>query len=89
MRTEMRRAEDDLKLTPAEISRAFADPHWAAAFPPVLSVPQAAQLASVPTGTIYSWSSAGRLKGVARRVGKHLRIFRDRFVQRLFNEGIK
>src|SRR5438874_7891337 len=49
---------------------------------------QAAALARVPKQTLYSWSSQERLRGCSRRVGKHLRILRDRFVRLLFNEGI-
>ena len=78
----------DLRLTDKEITRAFADPTWAAAYPPVLDVEQAARLAAVPKATVYSWSSQGHLRGCARKVGKHLRIFRDRFIKRIFNEGI-
>lgn len=81
-------SKDGLNLTDKEISRAFSDPVWAEKFPPLLSVDQAAELASVPKATIYSWSSSKRLKGVATKVGKHLRIFRDRFIKRLFNEGL-
>jgi excisionase family DNA binding protein len=81
-------SDNGLNLSDKEISRAFADPAWAEKFPPILSVDQAAELAGVPVPTVYCWSSAGKLRGVARRVGKHLRIFRDRFIKRLFNEGI-
>lgn len=79
---------DKLNLTDIEVARAFADPLWATKYPPILSVEQAADLAGVPKGTIYSWSSSGQLQGVARKVGKHLRIFRDRFVKHIFNGGI-
>jgi excisionase family DNA binding protein len=80
--------QKDLRLTDGEITRAFADTRWAEEFPPVLDVSQAAKLAGVPKATVYAWSSAGRLCGCARKVGKHLRIFRDRFIKRIFNEGI-
>jgi len=77
-----------LKITDKEIASSFADSHWADRFPPILTVDQAAELAAVPKGTIYEWSSCGRLKGCARKVGKYLRIFRDRFIKQMFNEGI-
>jgi excisionase family DNA binding protein len=83
-------AMDDanLKITDKEIVAAFLIGGWAEQFPPVLTVDQAAELAQVPKATIYSWSSSGALDGCGRKVGKHLRIYRDRFLKRLFNEGI-
>jgi excisionase family DNA binding protein len=84
----MRRQDGDMKLTKGEISSAFADPHWAGEYPPVLSVDQAARLIQVPKATIYDWSHRGRLRGCSRRVGKHLRFFRDRLLTRIFNEGL-
>jgi excisionase family DNA binding protein len=84
----MSRQDGDLKLTKAEIGSAFADPHWAGEFPPVLSVEQAARLLQVPKATVYDWSSRGLLRGCSRRVGKHLRFFRDRLITTIFNEGL-
>jgi hypothetical protein len=84
----MARAHDDCRLTPKDVAGYFADPAWAAAFPPVLSVDQAAALAQVPKQTVYAWSSQGLLTGCSRKVGKHLRILRDKYLQRLFNEGL-
>ena len=54
----------------------------------MLSVDQAARLLQVPKATIYDWSSRGLLRGCGRRAGKHLRIFRDRLLTRVFNEGL-
>lgn len=71
-------------LSSSEIAKAYSSPESSQRFPPVLSVEQAADLARVPTNTIYDWSSRGLLKEVAHRKGKRLRIFRDRFVQWLF-----
>ncbi len=84
----MGRPDGDLKLTKAELASAFADPHWAGLYPPVLTVDHAAGLLQVPKGTIYEWSSRGLLRGCGRRVGKHLRIFRDRLLTKVFNEGL-
>jgi Helix-turn-helix domain len=84
----MPRKDCNLKLKSPEITAAFADPHWALEYPPVLSVEQAAALVQVPSNTIYDWSSRGLLRGCSRRVGKYLRIFRDRFIERVFNEGL-
>lgn len=77
-----------LELTSAEIRSAFASGTWAEKFPPILDVELAAELARVPVNTIYDWSSRGQLKGCARRVGKYLRVHRDRLVSLIFNEGI-
>lgn len=70
-------------LTAAEAAM-FADPHWAALYPLVLSVDQAAALAQVPKQTVYGWSSQGLLAACKARAGKHVRLHRDRFVQSLF-----
>jgi len=77
-----------IELGDVEVARAFADPHWAERFPPALSVDQAAELAGVPKATVYDWSSRGLLDDCAARVGKRLRIFRDRFLKHIFNGGI-
>jgi excisionase family DNA binding protein len=52
---------------------------------PVLTVTQAAELAQVQVGTLYDWSSRGKLAGCARRAGRHLRIHRDRFLAFIFS----
>lgn len=75
-----------LKLTPAELAAPFMDSPWGKKFPPVLTVDEAAELLRVPKNTIYDWSSRGMLRGCARRVGKHLRIFRGRLLQKIFND---
>jgi len=77
-----------IDLGDAEVARAFSDPRWAEQFPPVLSVDQAAELAGVPKSTVYDWSSRGLLDCCAVRVGKRLRIFRDRFLKHIFRGGI-
>jgi len=78
--------KSSIKLSAAELASMFADEKWSQAFPPVLTVKAAAQLANVPVATIYDWSSRGLLGGFARRKGKRLRILRDRFIQFLFTE---
>ncbi|MDZ4683444.1 MAG: helix-turn-helix domain-containing protein [Planctomycetaceae bacterium] len=81
----MARKSDGLGLASAEIAAAFNDTDWGTRFPPVLTVEQAAELLQVPKATIYDWSSRKLLGGCARRVGKHLRIFRDRLLDTIFN----
>jgi hypothetical protein len=80
--------DGNLRLTDREIHAAFTADPWAERFPPVLSLAQAADLLQVPMATIYAWSSRGYFKGCARHVGKHVRIFRDRLLQKIFNESL-
>lgn len=75
-------------LTAKETADLFLDPSWASTYPPILTVKEAAALARVPVQTIYTWSSQKLLQGCGRRVGKHLRIIRNKFIQKLFNEGL-
>lgn len=77
-----------LNLTATDVAKSFADPVWAARFPPVLSVEQVAALLQVPKLTIYDWHSRGLLKGSCRKTGKYLRFFRDRLLLLIFNEGL-
>ena len=79
---------DGLKLTNRELSAPFVESDWGSRFPPVMTVGQAAEMLQVPKSTIYDWSSRGMLRGCARRVGKHLRIFRERLLRHVFNEGL-
>ncbi len=79
----------DALISKEEIRATFADEANSAAFPPILTVQQAALLMQVPVATVYDWSSRGLLDHCARRVGKHLRIFRDRFVQNAFTKGVR
>ncbi|MHC4066095.1 MAG: helix-turn-helix domain-containing protein [Planctomycetota bacterium] len=72
-----------LKFSHAEMAQAFDGP-WGEAYPPILTVEQAARLAGVPVKTIYDWKSRGLLRECAARRGKRLRIYRDRFVRFLF-----
>jgi excisionase family DNA binding protein len=80
--------EESLHLTAKDLANPFADPLWAAKFPPVLTVDQAAELLQVPKLTVYDWHSRGLLKNCCRRLGKHLRFFRDRLLSHVFNEGL-
>jgi excisionase family DNA binding protein len=77
-----------LNLTNNDIQQAFAASDWAVRFPPLLTVDQAAALVQVPKATIYDWSSRGLLQGCGRRVGKHLRLWRDKLLLKIFNEGL-
>ena len=80
-----RTTHDFQPFTDAELAAVFSEPDLSRRFPPVLSVTQAAELLQVPVATIYDWSSRGLLRGCARRIGKRLRISRDRFLKQAFN----
>ncbi len=78
---------ENVKLTAREIAAAF-DTNAGPTVPAILTVEEAAALLRVPIKTIYDWSSRGLLKGCCRKVGKHLRFFRDRLLLKVFNEGL-
>jgi excisionase family DNA binding protein len=79
--------EESLRLSPREIAAAFDGTNGTSA-PAVLTVDEAAALLRVPKATLYDWRSRGLLAGCCRKVGKHLRFFRDRLIQKVFNDGI-
>lgn len=74
-----------LNLPITEVAQFFIEPHWADQFPPILTVDQAADLLKVPKQTIYDWSSRGLLDGCKAKVGKYLRLARDRLIQKAFD----
>lgn len=80
-----RPTHDFQPFTDTELAGTFSEPDLSRRFPPVLSVTQAAELLQVPVATIYDWSSRGLLRGCARKIGKRLRISRDRFLKQAFN----
>lgn len=81
--------DPSIKLTSREITAAFSEAVWAEKFPPILTITQAADLAQVSVGTLRDWRSRGLLRGCSRRNGKHVRFFRDRLVDFIFNGGVK
>ena len=84
----MANPSENLKLTAKELAAAFSDPIWSQKYPPLMSIEQAADMLQISKDTIYDWRSRGLLQGCCRKVGKHLRFFRDRLVQKLMNEGL-
>jgi hypothetical protein len=80
-------SDASLKLTPAEVAKTFADPALAAKYGPILTIEEAADLVQVPAETLRGWRSRGLLDSCSRRVGKRVRIWRDRLVLWLFNEA--
>jgi excisionase family DNA binding protein len=85
MELPMARTDGGSRLTPKEASDLFVDPIWASTFPPIITVDEAAALVRVPKQTVYAWSSQGLLKCCSFKAGKHLRILRNKFLQKLAN----
>lgn len=83
----MERKKIDREITAKEVAALFSDPHWGERFPPLLTLDQAGEMLKISKQTIYDWSSRGRLDGCKMKVGKHLRLLRDRLIQNFFNEG--
>lgn len=79
--------KNGINLDLEEVRASFQDPHWAQLYPPILSTQQAASLLQFPINTIYQMSSQGQFDNCARKVGKHLKFFRDRLVQTIFNQN--
>jgi excisionase family DNA binding protein len=84
----MARTDVSLRLTAQDVATTFSDIAWTAKYPPVLTVEQVAALLQIPKLTVYDWHSRGLLKGCCRKVGKHLRFFRDKLLLVIFNEGL-
>jgi len=76
------------KYTAKELASWFADPVWAARFPPLLTPDQAAELCQVPKQTIYDWSSRGLLDHCKSRLGKRVLFARQRLLELIVNEKL-
>ena len=72
------------RLQKEEIERAFAEGSGTQV-PVILSPMQLAGLYGVSVKTIYQWIAMGRLEGTFRKRGKHIRFWRDRVIDCLFN----
>ena len=70
-----------------DLAAAFDHGAWAEKYPPVLSLAQAAELLQVPLNTLYQWRSRGLMRGCSRKVGKHVRVWRDHLIQQIFDGG--
>ena len=79
----MRRKDAAISLD--EVRQAYSGA-WGDRYPPILSVQQFAELLGASPHTIRDWHRAGRFGSAARKVGKHIRIFRDRAIVELFKE---
>lgn len=73
----------NLKLS--EIAAALDTEDLRRRFPPILTVPQVAELLQRSPKTIYFWIERGRLKGACRKRGKGHMLWRDRVLDRVFN----
>jgi excisionase family DNA binding protein len=77
----------NLKLTGREIAASFAA-DGSTPIPPIMTIDEAASLLRIPKATLYDWRSRGLLSDCSRKIGKHVRFFRDRLIHRVFNEGL-
>lgn len=81
--------DESLQLTDKEITQMFPEGIYADRFPPIMSLEEAADLLQVPKDTLRDWRSRGLLSGCCRKIGKHLRFFRDRLIKKVFNDGLR
>lgn len=68
-----------------EIQAAFLDEPTRANFPPILTPEQFAALFGISKATFYDWVAKGYLDGAITKVGKHLRIWRNRAIEIAFS----
>ena len=66
--------------------RALSD--WSL-FPKLLNISEASWLTQIPIKTLYKWSSEGKLRAVAKTIGKQLRFDRDALLRMWVNETKK
>jgi hypothetical protein len=74
-----------LNLSREELLAPFRDTKWGEEFPPIMDVQQVSALLRLPVQTIYQMSSQEHFINCAVKVGKHLRFYRDRLLQSIFN----
>lgn len=74
-----------MKLSPQEISAAFAHGEWARQFPPLLDEQQAAGMLRIAPKTLGNWRRDGQLQGTYSKRGRAILYFRDRLVAHFFN----
>jgi hypothetical protein len=77
--------KNGLNLSRDEILAPFTDTKWGDQYPPILNIMQASQLTGIKVSTLHQMSSQGKLIACAKKVGKHLRFFRDRLLSTIFN----
>ena len=73
------------KLTNREVQAAFDDPDFAKRFPPILKIPQVAELCQVSISKIEKMSARGELD-FAKSVRGDARFWRNRIVAWYFGE---
>ncbi len=56
-------------------------------FPPLITLSEAAEIAHVPLGTAYDWSSRGRLDGFKFKPGRSVLLARDAFIEYLLKSA--
>ena len=73
-----------LRISPEEIALAFQGEAMSARFPPLLTIPQFADLFQISLRTAKEWLGRGDFRGATTKIGKHRRIWRERAIQIAF-----
>ena len=76
------------KLTAKELAALLSDPSWRSPLPPLMTIDEVATALRVSKDTVYAWSSQGLLDDCKLKVGRKRLIIRDKFFNRLINEGL-
>jgi hypothetical protein len=71
-------------ISPAELQAPFNGEH-ADGCPLIVSPARLGSLLGLKVKTIYTWIEAGRLDGCFRKRGKHILLWRDKALDRIFN----
>lgn len=69
-----------------EIQAEFSDSATAAAYPPLMTYAQCAQLFQVSVRTLKQWVAEGMFNGATQKIGNHRRFLRNKTIQ-LFMAG--
>ena len=60
---------------------------YAARYPALIDLAQAAEISGRPLGTLHNWSSQGRFDVFKAKVGKRVQLCRDAFVRFIAGGG--
>ena len=77
---------EGLRFSRKHCLKALAD--WSL-FPKLLNIREASWLTQVPVKTLYKWNSEGKLKCIARTIGKQLRFDREALLHLWVNDTKK
>jgi hypothetical protein len=78
-------ADGSIRLTEAEINKAFNDPETIKSFPPLMSVKTLARLVGAGRSSIFRWIALGHLAGTYLQRSDGIRFMRTPVLLELFN----